>query len=115
LKPSLVKEILSPRIKGGAATIEDKVVSLFPNLPCPNDEELHEERIQKLLFGLNHHLEEASGEIPLNSKVLPASLTKRATEEEMKSSFFHIVVAKDTIVVVSFQLVPFPFENISCI
>jgi hypothetical protein len=75
-------------VKGRAAVIEDKVVSLLPNLPCPNDEELHEEKIQKLLFCLNHHLEEVSGKIPLNAKVLLASLTKRATEEEMKACVF---------------------------
>jgi hypothetical protein len=72
-------------VKGRAAVIEDKVVSLLPNLPCPNDEELHEEKIQKLLFCLNHHLEEVIGKTPLNAKVL---LTKRATEEEMKACAF---------------------------
>lgn len=42
---------------------------------------------------------------PLNTKVMPTSLTKRACEEKMKSCFFNILIAQDTIVVVSFKLV----------
>lgn len=83
--------------------IKDGVVPLFPNLPCSNDEDFHKEGILKLLLSMGHHLEEeVHGRIPLNAEVLPAGLTKRTTKEKMKGCFLHTVIAKNTIVVVSF-------------
>jgi len=58
-------------------------------------------------------MEEIHRKVPLNTKVLPTSLTKRACEEEMESCFFDIVIAQGTIIVVSFKLVLLPLENIS--
>jgi hypothetical protein len=40
---------------------------------------------------------------------MPAGLTERATEEEMKSSFLNIVITENTVVVVALQLVFFSF------
>ena len=62
---------------------------------------------------MQQHMEEIHRKVPLNTKVLPTSLTKRACEEEMESCFFDIVIAQDTIIVVSFKLVLLPLENIS--
>ena len=49
-------------------------------------------------------MKEINHKVPLNTKVLPTSLTKRACEEKMKSCFFNILIAQDTIVLVSFKL-----------
>jgi hypothetical protein len=53
---------------------------------------------------MQQHVEEIHRKVPLNTKVLPTSLNKRACEEEMESCFFDIVIAQDTIIVVSFKL-----------
>jgi len=58
-------------------------------------------------------MEEINRKVPLNTEVLSTSLTKRACEEKMKSCFFDILIAQDTIVVLSFKLVLLPLENIS--
>jgi len=39
-------------------------------------------------------------------------LSERTSEEEMKGCFFNIHIAKDTVVVVAFQLVPFPPKDV---
>jgi len=62
---------------------------------------------------MQQHMEEIHRKVPLNTKMLPTSLTKMACEEEMESCFFDIVIAQDTIIVVSFKLVLLPLENIS--
>jgi hypothetical protein len=68
-----------------------------------------------LSFGLLHHLEKFSCEIPINSKVLPTSLAKGTAEEKMESSFFNVVAAEDAVIVISFKLLLFSFQTISCI
>jgi len=58
-----------PRDKGGASSVEDEVISLLPNMPGGNDEDLHEEGVSKL------------------------SLTERAAKEQVESRLFNIVIA----------------------
>jgi hypothetical protein len=89
--------------------------SLLPNLPCLNGEELHEKGIPRLSFSLLYHLEKISCEIPINSKVLPTSLAKGTAEEKMENSFFNVVTAENTVIVISFKLLLFSFQNISCV
>ena len=103
-----------PEVEGRAASIKDKVVPLLPNLPSSYDEDLHE-GTSEMLFSLNYHLEEVHGKIPLDAKVFPTSLAERASKEELEGSFFQVTITKDTIVVVPFQLVLFPFDDVSCI
>lgn len=64
---------------------------------------------------LMHHLKEFQREIPANSKMLPTRLTERAAEEQMESSFFSIVVAEHTIIVVSLEFLLFSSKNISSV
>ena len=115
LKPSFFTEGALPRDKRRPTPIKDEVISLLSNLPCRNDEELQEKGIPRLSFSLLHHLEKFSCEIPINSKVLPTSLAKGTAEEKMESSFFNVVAAEDTVIVISFKLLLFSFQNISCI
>jgi len=68
--------------------------------------------LQEPLLRLQQHMKEINRKVPLNTKVLPTSLTKRACEEKVKSCFFDILIAQDTIIVVSFELVFLPLENI---
>jgi hypothetical protein len=44
-------------------------------------------------LGLLHHMGEIHCEVPIYTKVLPAGLAKGAAEEQMKCSFFNVVVA----------------------
>jgi hypothetical protein len=113
LKLSFFAEGALPRGKRGPTPIKDEVVLLLPNFPCRNDEEFHEEEVLRLSFSLLHHLEELSSEIPIDSKVLLAGFAKRTVKEKMESSFFN--VAKDKAIVISFKLMLFPFQDISCI
>jgi len=99
---------LLPEVEGRAASIKDKVVPLLPNLPSSYDEDLHE-GTSEMLFSLNYHLEE------VKSHWMPTSLAERASKEEVEGSFFQVTITKDTIVVVPFQLVRFPFDDVSCI
>ena len=115
LKPSFFTEGDLPRDKRRPTPIKDEVVSLLPNLPCRNGEELHEKGILRLSFNLLHHLEKFSCEIPINSKVLPTSLAKGTAEEKMESSFFNVVTAEDTVIVISLKPLLFPSLNVSCI
>jgi hypothetical protein len=115
LKSGFFTEGALPRDKRGPTPIKDEVVSLLPNLPCRNDEEFHEEGVLRLSFSLLHHLKELSSEIPIDSKMLPAGFAKGTVEEKMESSFFGTVVAKDTVIVISFKLLLFPFQDVSCI
>ena len=109
------KKTLLPGAKGRATTIKDEIVPLLPDLPSSNDEDLHEERALKLLLSLNQHMKEVHGEIPMDAKVLPTSLAKRTAEKEVKGSFLQVVAAVYAIVVISFQLVLFSFEDVPCV
>ena len=80
-----------PRDKG--SSVEDEVISLLPNMPRGNNEDLHEEGVSKLLLCLHHHLEEITCEVPMNTQESPASLTERSAKEEVESRLFNIVIA----------------------
>jgi hypothetical protein len=82
-----------PRDKGGASSVEDEVISLLPNMPGGNDEDLHEEGVSKLLLCLHHHLEEITSKVPMNTQESPANLTERAAKEQVESRLFNIVIA----------------------
>jgi hypothetical protein len=109
LQLGFFQETLLPIVKGRATTIKDEVIPLLPNLPGSYDENLHEERPLKLLFSIDHHLEEIHGEVPMYAQKLPTGLAERAAEEKMKGSFLHVIVAENAIVVISFKLVFFSF------
>jgi hypothetical protein len=57
-----------PRNKGGASSVEDEVISLLPNMPGGNDEDLHEEWVSKLLLCLHHHLGKITCKVPMNNQ-----------------------------------------------
>jgi hypothetical protein len=44
-----------PALKSWLASIENEVISLLPNEPCPQHECFHEEIVGALLFSLIHH------------------------------------------------------------
>jgi hypothetical protein len=41
--------------EGGVAPIKDEIISLFPNLPAAQDEDVHEEFVIEIKPGLLHH------------------------------------------------------------
>ena len=49
LKFGFLIKVGFPRDKGGASSVEDEVISLLPNMPGANDEDLHEEGVSALL------------------------------------------------------------------
>jgi len=109
LKSSLIQKGAFPGGERGSSSVKYKVISLLPYVPGSNDEDLHKEGILILLFRLHHHLEEITLKVPVHIQVMPAGLTVRATQEEMKSSFLNIVITENTVVVVALQLVFFSF------
>lgn len=66
-------------------------------------------------LGLLHHLEKTHCEVPIYTKVMPAGLAKGAAKEQMKCSFFNVVAAENTIVVISLNLVLFSSQNVPCV
>jgi len=66
LQSGLFTEEALPRLQGRTAPVKDEVVSLLPNLPSSNDEDLHK-GVLELLFCLSHHLEKISCKVPVNS------------------------------------------------
>jgi len=66
LQSGLFTEEVLPRLQGRTAPVKDEVVSLLPNLPSSNDEDLHK-GVLELLYCLSHHLEKISCNVPVNS------------------------------------------------
>jgi hypothetical protein len=56
-----------PALKRGSGAIEDLVISFFPNQPCSNDKDIHEEFIVKLGTGLLHHRLKVKIKSPVNT------------------------------------------------
>ena len=59
LQSGLFTKKALPRLQGRTAPVKDEIVSLLPNLPSSNDEDLHK-GVLELLFCLSHHLEKKS-------------------------------------------------------
>ena len=108
LKTSLFKEGTFPGIKRRTASVKDEIISLLPDLPSSYDEYLHKEGALVLDLSKMHHLEELFCEIPTNSKILPTCLTERAVEEQMKRRLLNAVVAENTVVIISLELLFLP-------
>jgi hypothetical protein len=48
----------NPLLKQSWPSVEDDIIALFPDQPCPKHEDIHEEVACKLLLGMLHHLVE---------------------------------------------------------
>jgi hypothetical protein len=72
-----------PKVDTDWFPLKDVTISLFPNLPRCNDEDLHEKIIVKFLFGQLKHLEEGGTKVPLYTNQLPTFCSKGTCEEEM--------------------------------
>jgi hypothetical protein len=57
-------------------------------------------------------LEEITLKVLVHIQLMLAGWTERAPEEEMKSSFFNIMITENTVVIVTLQVAFFPFEKI---
>jgi hypothetical protein len=55
LEVGLLKKTQLPSKEGGVAPIKDEIISLFPNLPAAQDEDVHEEFVIEIKPGLLHH------------------------------------------------------------
>jgi hypothetical protein len=55
LKMSFFDESYPPTLKRGSSAIEDPIISLFSNLPCSSDKDIHEEFIMEMGTGLLHN------------------------------------------------------------
>jgi hypothetical protein len=62
-----LEEASFPTLEGGQAFVEDKVIPLFPYVPCRNDEELHEKIVIHLRSGFLHHSMEGKIEPPVDT------------------------------------------------
>ena len=72
LQSGLFTEEALPRLQGRTAPVKDEVVSLLPNLPSSNDEDLHK-GVLELLFCLSHHLEKKKNLLQSPSEFLRAA------------------------------------------
>jgi hypothetical protein len=74
---SLIKaflfEISLPQIDIGWTVIKYETISLFPNLPCCNDEGFHKEVVIEITSSHLHHLEEWCSKLPLKTNQLPVT------------------------------------------
>jgi len=109
LKSAFFFEVFFPVDCACWAIFEYQVVSLFPDVPCCNDENFHEVSATEVLPSQFHHLEERDSHLPLDSNRLPAIQSKRTAKKQVEGGFFSLSWAQDTIVVVTFKLVSFPF------
>jgi hypothetical protein len=70
-----------PTLKSGNSSIENSVISLFPDEPGIQHEYLHEERLVKLTLGFLHHLMKREIEVPRYAQMIPTLPTEGAGEE----------------------------------
>jgi hypothetical protein len=64
-------KLFFPKIDTDRGHFKYKVISLFPDLPGCNDENFHEEIVNKILFCQLKHLEERGAKLPLDANQLP--------------------------------------------
>jgi hypothetical protein len=64
LEVGFVAEAPFPTMKGGGTSVEDHIISLFPDCPSGNDEEFHEKNVWSLIFSFLHHGMERTIEVP---------------------------------------------------
>jgi hypothetical protein len=81
LKSCFIKEPNLPWVERGVSSIKDEIVSFFPDLPRPNNEDFHEKIIVEWLPRLFHHGMELEIKSPKNAQMLPTPCTERAGEE----------------------------------
>jgi hypothetical protein len=80
-KRNFIKETKLPRSKGGAISVEDEVVSMFPDLAGPNNEDFHEEVRIKRLSSLFHRSMKLKIKPLVEAQMLPTSYAKGTREE----------------------------------
>jgi hypothetical protein len=90
---------------------EDEVVSLFPDDPCTDHNDLHEERVGKFPFGNINFLMNIRVFIQIDSSGKPAGNCRGAIKEEMLNRLFNILLTEHTIITI-IKMLPSPFRNI---
>jgi hypothetical protein len=81
LKQGLLDESILLALESGCASIKDSVISLLPNKPGTQHEDLHEEGFVKLAPSFLHHLMKGEIEVPGYAQVIPALPTEGVGEE----------------------------------
>ena len=109
LDVAFILEDLFPTSNTWWTSFKNQTIPLLPDVPSCYDEDFHEKIVLKLLFSQFYHLKERCSNLPLDTKLLPTGSCKRTTEEEMKSSFFSLSIANDTVVVIPLNLVLLSF------
>jgi hypothetical protein len=88
--------ILEGHLPGSQACrliVEDEIVSLLPNDPSTNHEDLHEERVSKLHLGKIQLLMDILIVISGDANNKPFIHSSRAVKEEMFNRFFNVLTA----------------------
>jgi hypothetical protein len=70
-----------PTCQRRTLVIEDEIIPLFSDEACPNQKELHKERVWALLPCLGHHLVEIHGQVLVDLKMVPALLAETTGEK----------------------------------
>jgi hypothetical protein len=84
-------------------------------MPSYYDEDFREEIMVEVLFSQIYHVKEWSSSLPLNANLLPTGSCKGTAKEKMKSSFFSLSIAKNTVVVILLNLEFFSFQETSSV
>jgi hypothetical protein len=92
----LLLEFYSPDSQRSSFIIKDDSISSFPNHPAGSDEDFSENVATKVCSSLNDHIQRLKIQIPLNLNGALAIGTERAVKEKMIASFFQIIIAKKT-------------------
>jgi hypothetical protein len=101
LEEGFLNEPKLPTLKCCRPSIEDSVVSLLPDEPGTQHEDLHEERLSKLFLSFLHHLVKRKVEVPGDAQVIPALPAEGAVEEQMECCLFPIKRADWAVIVVT--------------
>jgi hypothetical protein len=93
---------------------ENEVISLFPDDPCTDHKDLHEEIIGKIPFGKIIFLMNIRAFIPIDSIGKPADNCRGAIKEEMLNRLFNILMTEHTTITI-IKMLPSPSQNIPSI
>jgi hypothetical protein len=81
LEQGLLDEPMLPALESDCASIKDSVISLLPNEPGTQHEDLHEVGFVELVLGFLHHLMKGEAEVPGYAQVILALLAEGVGEE----------------------------------
>jgi hypothetical protein len=97
----LLQEAQFPVVKGWPSSVEDEVISLFPNLLGHYHKYFHEVRRAMSLLSSLKGCEEIHLVTPMNVEVASTTFTELAVKEKVEGCFFPFEITENTCVVIA--------------